>query len=304
MIEIRYRVVNKYLTEIRDIDVKESSSNGKTGSVTVTNPLHCKAGEYLNTNLVFYDDSFNRSLNSGLLKSYLMSGAVKQVWYDTDLQQEISNPNGMVAQNQNSQQDNAANELAQMFKDAGITKDDLKDIVSLLKEKKQSKQTVAESKEQENSTKVEERVATEDSEFPKAYVDKSGDMPQVTITNTKKVEKAKKQTNKNADKSTEKPVDNSVDNSIKRAAKKISKKQKNIEKSNENDTVNKLESIVVNNFETETNKINTFNYQQRLEYIKQCNNLEILKWIQSQFHQVAIFNAVSNKINEIEKNNK
>lgn len=266
MIEIRYRVVNKYLTEIRDIDVKESSSNGKTGSVTVTNPLHCKAGEYLNTNLVFYDDSFNRSLNSGLLKSYLMSGAVKQVWYDTELEREIDNPNGFVPQKQN--QDNSANELAQMFKEAGITKDDLKDIVSLLKEKKQANKQV-DTNEQVNK---EEPVVVE----------------QQKTTDAPKVERKAK-----------KPVDNPVDNSVKKAPKKISRKQKIIGKSIENQVVNNFDKVIVNNLETEKNKINTFNYQQRLEYIKQCNDLDILKWIQSQFHQVAIFNAVSNKINEL-----
>lgn len=292
MIEIRYRVVNKYLTEIRDIDVKESSSNGKTGSVTVTNPLHCKAGEYLNTNLVFYDDSFNRSLNSGLLKSYLMSGAVKQVWYDTELEREIDNPNGFVPQKQN--QDNSANELAQMFKEAGITKDDLKDIVSLLKEKKQAKQETENQPIQkevvkETEKEIEERFSKDYNNEP--YVDNSGDMPQVTIAKTQKTKKSRAKVVK--------PVDNPVDNSVKKVPKKTSVKQKNIEKSNESSTVNKLESIVVNNLETEKNKINTFNYQQRLEYIKQCNDLDILKWIQSQFHQVAIFNAVSNKINEL-----
>lgn len=264
MIEIRYRVVNKYLTEIRDIDVKESSSNGKTGSVTVTNPLHCKAGEYLNTNLVFYDDSFNKSLNSGLLKSYLMSGAVKQVWYDTVLKKEVAYPTGQPMPSQQSQQDSATNELAQMFKEAGITKDDLKDIVALLKEKKQPKQ---EEPIQQTINQAEE---------------------QATNPKPKKARKPRTKVAKPVDKSN-KPVDKNLDNI-----------KKNTEKSMESKVVNNFDKVVNNALEKEKAKINTFNYQQRLNYIKQCNDLDILKWIQSQFHQVAIFNAVSNKINELE----
>lgn len=258
MIEIRYKVVNKYLTEIRDIDVKDSSSNGKTGSVTVTNPLHCKVGEYLNTNLVFYDDSFNKSLNSGLLKSYLMSGDVKQVWYDTVLKKEVPYPTQSIP-NQQPQQDSATNELAQMFKEAGITKDDLKDIISLLKQKRQPKQEQPINQAEEQTVK----------------------------TKPRKPRKAAKKVVK--------PVDNSnisVD-------KDIDNTKKDIEKSMQNDDVNNFDKIISSNLEKEKNKINTFSYQQRLEYIKQCNDLEILKWIQSQFHQVAIFNAVSNKINEL-----
>lgn len=264
MIEIRYRVVNKYLTEIRDIDVKESASNGKTGSVTVTNPLHCRVGEYLNTNLVFYDDSFNKSLNSGLLKSYLMSGAVKQVWYDTDLKKEVPYPNGQSSQVQQTQQDSATNELAQMFKEAGITKDDLKDIVALLKEKKQTKQ---EEPIQQTTNQAEEQATT-----PKP----------------KKARKPRTKVAKPVDNSNN-PVDKNLDNI-----------KKNTEKSMESKIVNNFDKIVNNALEKEKAKINTFNYQQRLNYIKQCNNLDILKWIQSQFHQVAIFNAASNKISELE----
>ena len=242
MIELRYKVVNKYLTEIMDIDVKESASNGKTGSVTVTNPLHCRVGEYLNTNLVFYDDSFNKSLNSGLLKSYLMSGAVKQVWYDTDLKKEVPYPNGQPTQQ--TQQDSATTELAKMFKEAGITKDDLKDIVALLKEKKQSKQ-----------------------EEPKTQTINQVEQPTQTI-------KPKKATKPRTRKPKTVKV---VDNSIKSVDKNIDNTKKNIEKSIDSKVVDNFDKIVNNSLETEKAKINTFNYQQRLNYIKQCNDLDILK---------------------------
>lgn len=135
MIETRYRVVNKWLREIRDIDVQESSVKGSSGSFGVTTPLHCKVGEYLNTNLKFHDNTFQKSLNSGLLRTYIQNGDIVQVFYDTVAKKEVDSPYGN-PQPANNQQNDQVTAMAKLFNDAGITANDLKDLVGLLKEKK------------------------------------------------------------------------------------------------------------------------------------------------------------------------
>lgn len=135
MIETRYKVVNKWLREIRDIDVQESSVKGSSGSFGVTTPLHCKVGEYLNTNLKFHDNTFQKSLNSGLLRTYIQNGDIVQVFYDTVAKKEVDSPYGN-PQPINNQQNDQVTAMAKLFNDAGITANDLKDLVGLLKEKK------------------------------------------------------------------------------------------------------------------------------------------------------------------------
>lgn len=137
MIETRYRVVNKWLREIRDIDVKESSVKGSSGSFGVTTPLHCKVGEYLNTNLKFHDNTFQKSLNSGLLNTYLRNGDIVQVYYDTVQQKEVDSPYG--TPQPMPQPNDKVTAMAKMFSDAGITVDDLKDLIGAVKEKKAAK---------------------------------------------------------------------------------------------------------------------------------------------------------------------
>lgn len=137
MIETRYRVVNKWLREIRDIDVKESSVKGSSGSFGVTTPLHCKVGEYLNTNLKFHDNTFQKSLNSGLLNTYLRNGDIVQVYYDTVQQKEVDSPYGNPQPM--PQPNDKVTAMAKMFSDAGITVDDLKDLIGAVKEKKAAK---------------------------------------------------------------------------------------------------------------------------------------------------------------------
>lgn len=251
MIETRYRVVNKWLREIRDIDVKESSVKGSSGSFGVTTPLHCKAGEYLNTNLTFHDNTFEKSLHSGLLKTYLHNGDIVQVFYDTVAQKEVDSPYGN-PQPVNNQENDQVVAMAKVFSDAGITVDDIKDLVGLLKEKKAQKE---ETKNQEIST------------TSKTVVDK--------------------------------PVDKTnLDN------------QKNIEKSNQSlvaeQPVDKSKAVVDNlqpeiDFEAQKTVFKEKTYQQKLKYIKeQCNDPIMLKWIQENFKQVAIFNAASKKIQLLE----
>lgn len=246
MIETRYRVVNKWLREIRDIDVKESSVKGSSGSFGVTTPLHCKAGEYLNTNLTFHDNTFEKSLHSGLLKTYLHNGDIVQVYYDTVAKKEVDSPYGNLHPTAiEYQPDNQVIAMAKVFKDAGITADDIKDLVGLLKEKKAQKEETKETK-------------------PTMVVDK--------------------------------PVD-----------KLTTQKQENIENSIQNVKpqmpVDKSETPVDNyNLQQEQDKFKAMGYQQKLKYIKeQCNDIEMLKWIQANFKQVAIFNSASKKITILEQ---
>lgn len=138
MIETRYKVVNKWLREIRDIDVQESSVKGSSGSFGVTTPLHCKVGEYLNTNLKFHDNTFQKSLNSGLLRTYIQNGDIVQVFYDTVAKKEVDSPYGN-PQPTTPQANDQVTAMAKMFSDAGITVDDLKDLIGAVKEKKASK---------------------------------------------------------------------------------------------------------------------------------------------------------------------
>ena len=251
MIETRYRVVNKWLREIRDIDVKESSVKGSSGSFGVTTPLHCKAGQYLDTNLTFHDNTFEKSLHSGLLKTYLQNGDIVQVFYDTVAKKEVDSPYG-TPQPTETPENSQVTTMAKMFADAGITADDLKDLVGLLKEKKAQKE---EPKKQEIATN-----------------------PEISV---------------------DKPVDNSQNTNA-----------KDIENSNQNgvaeQSVDKLETVVdnlqpENDIEFQKAVFKEKTYQQKLKYIKeQCNDPIMLKWIQENFKQVAIFNAASKKIQIVE----
>lgn len=272
MIEIRYRVVNKWLKEIRDIDVQESSVKGNSGSFGVTTPLHCKVGEYLDMNLTFHDNTFQKSLNSGLLRTYLQKGDIVQVWYDTELKKEVDSPYGQPQPIPISQQDNQVIAMAKIFKEAGITANDLKDIVSAFKAKKEG---------------IQNNETTE----PKVEIKEQEEKPTVA----KKIKKVKaKKIEQPVDKS-QTPVDKSVDNSI-------NKNEKNIEFSNETtkvDTNVDNTGLAVNNLKKEQFK--SLGYQSKLKAIKECNNTAFLQWIQANFSQVAIFNAVNKRLEEIQE---
>lgn len=261
MIETRYRVVNKYLREIRDIDVKESSVKGSSGSFGVTTPLHCKEGEYLNTNLTFHDNTFEKSLHSGLLRTYLQHGDIIQVYYDTELKKEVDSPYGN-PQPIEYQPNDQVMAMAKVFKDAGITADDLKDLVGLLKEKKADKGKIAKAKKQ--------KVVAEPIE--------SNAQP---VNNSKTV------------------VDNSVEIQQKETQKSIENSMQSIQSEQPVDN----SEMPVNNYSIsqEQDKFKAMGYQQKLKYIKeQCNNTEMLKWIQANFKQVAIFNSASKKLQLLE----
>lgn len=260
MIETRYKVVNKYLREIRDIDVKESSVKGSSGSFGVTTPLHCKVGEYLNTNLTFHDNTFEKSLHSGLLKTYLQNGDIVQVFYDTVAQKEVDSPYGN-AQPIETPENNQVTAMAKMFTEAGITADDLKDLVGLLKEKKAQKE--------EPKVKAQEPIIEKEKQpiETKVLVDKAVSNPQ--IKNQETIE------NSNQNGVEQQPVD------------KSEMVMNNLQPKNDTETLKEY-------FKAKT-------YQQKLKYIKeQCNDPIMLKWIQENFKQVAIFNAASKKIQLIE----
>ena len=142
--------------------------------------------------------------------------------------------------------------MAKMFNDAGITADDLKDLVGLLKEKKAQKE---EPKNQEINT------------TPKTVVDKPVDKPNLD-------------SQKNIEKSNQSGVaEQSVDNS--------------------KTVVDNLQPE--NDIEFQKAVFKEKTYQQKLKYIKeQCNDPIMLKWIQENFKQVAIFNAASKKIQLLE----
>ena len=264
MIETRYRVVNKWLREIRDIDVKESSVKGSSGSFGVTTPLHCKVGEYLNTNLTFHDNTFEKSLHSGLLKTYLHNGDIVQVFYDTVAQKEVDSPYGN-PQPMEPQPSSQITAMAKMFNDAGITADDLKDLVGLLKEKKAGKTKPKAKKQKETIEPIE---------------------------------------------SNEQPVNNSnmvVDNSVEIQQKETQKSIENSIQSTQSEQLVDNSEIVVDNLQPENDiefqkaVFKEKTYQQKLKYIKeQCNDTEMLKWIQANFKQVAIFNAANKKIQLLE----
>lgn len=251
MIETRYKVVNKYLREIRDIDVKESSVKGSSGSFGVTTPLHCKVGEYLNTNVTFHDNTFEKSLHSGLLRTYLQHGDIVQVYYDTVAKKEVDSPYGN-PQPIEYQPNDQVIAMAKVFNDAGITADDIKDLVGLLKEKKAQKE---EPKNQKINT------------IPKIVVDKPVDKQ--NLDNPKNIEKS------NQSGVAEQSVDNSKT------------------------VVDNLQPEI--DVEAQKTVFKEKTYQQKLKYIKeQCNDPIMLKWIQENFKQVAIFNAASKKIQLLE----
>lgn len=292
MIETRYKVVNKWLREIRDIDVQESSVKGSSGSFGVTTPLHCKVGEYLDTNLKFHDNTFQKSLNSGLLRTYLQRGDIIQVYYDTVAKKEVDSPYGNMqpAENHANSQVTA---MAQMFTDAGITANDLKDLIGLLKNKKAAEQTEQQTNQAKQTTQT-ETVETEPTQqvVETTVENKKQIKPQ---KQTKKQVKAKASSNTAKTKRTKKQADTSL-------------KSKDNDIQTENKHLDKYDEISYNKATVDPKTkalqvmFNNFNYQQRLNYIKeQCESIEMLKWIQSNFHQTAIFNAASNKIQALEK---
>lgn len=266
MIEIRYRVVNKWLKEIRDIDVQDSVK-GNSGSFGVTTPLHCKAGQYLDTNLTFHHNSFQTSLNSGLLRTYLQNGDIVQVWYDTDLKKEVSGPYGQAQPTEKPVEDDQVTAIAKIFKEAGITADDLKDIVSAFKAKKQG----------------------------------IVEQPKEVVEEPKTVAKPKK-ARKTQAKTAEQPVDNSkivVDNSVDNSQQE---NQKNIENPIETKKIEKSvdkPTSVVDNLKKEQFK--SLGYQSKLKFIRECNNTAFLQWILSNFTQTAIFNAVNKRLAELQQ---
>lgn len=258
MIEIRYRVVNKWLREIRDIDVQESSVKGSSGSFGVTTPLHCKAGEYLETNQTFLQNSFQVSLNSGLLNTYLRNGDIVQVWYDTELKKEVDSPYGTPRPTQQENPNDQVTAMAKMFSDAGITTDDLKDLISAVKEKKAGKGKTKTKKQKETKSQATYEQPVNNSTMP---------------------------------------VDKSVDNFSNKDVKSI-----------ENSTINEEDKPLVENSNQVVNNLKkeqfkSMSYQNRLKYIKECNNVAFLQWIQTSFTQVAIFNAVNKRIAEIQEGN-
>lgn len=278
MIETRYKVVNKWLREIRDIDVQESSVKGSSGSFGVTTPLHCKAGEYLNTNLTFHHNSFQTSLNSGLLRTYLQNGDIIQVYYDTVAKKEVDSPFS-ATQTVNNQQDDQVTAMAKLFNESGITANDLKDLIGLLKEKKNHTNATI------NKTNTQTDTASNisiNSNIQKAKTQKTKRVGKKTSNNTKIQKSVKIEPNTPIQ-----PKDNGAET-------EKNKLDNNNQIRYNKQTVDPEEKAIQVMF-------NNFSYQQRLNYIKEvCDNINILKWIQANFHQTAIFNAVSNKIQVLE----
>lgn len=303
MIETRYKVVNKWLREIRDIDVQESSVKGSSGSFGVTTPLHCKVGEYLDTNLKFHDNTFQKSLNSGLLKTYLQRGDIIQVYYDTVEQKEVDSPYGSMQPN--TQVNSQVTAMAQMFSDAGITANDLKDLIGLLKTKKAAEQNINNNQATNINTvnqpienKPKQQVVENIVEQP---VESNQQNTQTQVVHTKPQKQVKRQVKAKASNNTKK-------------TKRIKKQAIPSVQSNDNATeTTKIDTPQTNGVRFDKEQVdpktkalqvmfNNFNYQQRLNYIKeQCESMEMLKWIQANFHQTAIFNAVTNKIQALEK---
>jgi hypothetical protein len=314
MIETRYKVVNKWLREIRDIDVQESSVKGSSGSFGVTTPLHCKVGEYLDTNLKFHDNTFQKSLNSGLLKTYLQRGDIIQVYYDTVEQKEVDSPYGNMQPN--TQVNSQVTAMAQMFNDAGITANDLKDLIGLLKAKKVADQNVNTNPNTNINTvnqqiqAIQRPIVVEMNTLPKRHetnniVEQTVQTEQQNVqtkgVHTKPQKQAKKQVKAKVSSSTTKT--------------KRAKKQTNtsLQSKDNGAETTKIDTAQSNGMRYDKDQVdpktkalqvmfNNFNYQQRLNYIKeQCESMEMLKWIQANFHQTAIFNAVTNKIQTLEK---
>lgn len=303
MIETRYKVVNKWLREIRDIDVQESSVKGSSGSFGVTTPLHCRVGEYLDTNLKFHDNTFQKSLNSGLLKTYLQRGDIVQVYYDTVEQKEVDSPYGNMQPN--TQVNSQVTAMAQMFNDAGITANDLKDLIGLLKTKKAAEQNVNNNQttnintvNQPIETKPKQQVVENIVEQP---IESNQQNTQTQTVHTKPQKQGKKQVKAKASSNTKK-------------TKKTKKQANPSPQSNDNATETiKIDTAQANGVRFDKDQVdpktkalqvmfNNFNYQQRLNYIKeQCESMVMLKWIQANFHQTAIFNAVTNKIQALQK---
>lgn len=302
MIETRYKVVNKWLREIRDIDVQESSVKGSSGSFGVTTPLHCKVGEYLDTNLKFHDNTFQKSLNSGLLKTYLQRGDIIQVYYDTVEQKEVDSPYGNMQPN--TQVNSQVTAMAQMFSDAGITANDLKDLIGLLKTKKATEQNINNNQANINTVnqpieiKPKQQVVENIVEQP---VESNQQNTQTQTLHKKPQKQVKRQVKAKASNNTKK-------------TKRTKKQAIPSVQSNDNATeITKIDTAQANGVRYDKEQVdpktkalqvmfNNFNYQQRLNYIKeQCESMEMLKWIQANFHQTAIFNAVTNKIQALEK---
>jgi len=83
----KYKVVNKFLKEIRDIEVQ---SLYNSGALTISHPIQCNYMEYLDlSNLV---DSVQLSLSeqSGHLRNFIDKGFVEIVYFNEETKEEIS----------------------------------------------------------------------------------------------------------------------------------------------------------------------------------------------------------------------
>lgn len=289
MVEIRYRVVNKYLHEIRDIDVKSSEYSG---AMNITTPLHCKPGEYLDTNQVFHDNSFQTSLNSGLLRTYLRNGDVVQVYYDTVKKCEVQQPNGFVPNNNNKPS------LEQMLGEVGISLDDLKEFVANEKAKKQAQvQQVTPVTNTPINTNTQITVNQNIENTQSQPIQKETTTKITTENNTdntvlSKTKNKSKKTKRTALKTKIKPVEN--------LKTELPKQTENSEQTGIVDN----SKNTVDNFQIEQQNFSNMAYQQKLTYIKQCNNIQLLQWIQATYKQVAIFNSASKQMKIIQEQNK
>ena len=93
-----------------------------------------------------------------MLNTYLRNGDIVQVWYDTELKKEVDSPYGSPQPTQPKPNDQVT-AMVKMFTDAGITTEDLKDLIGAIKEKKAGKGKAKAKKQKETKVQAVDKLS-------------------------------------------------------------------------------------------------------------------------------------------------
>lgn len=281
-IEERYKVVNKYLREIRDIEVQ--TAGGVKNVMNVYGPLTCTPGKYLVIDEYVRPETFDKSLRTGQLKHFLETGAIVKVYYDTVQKKEVSSREGYYIPQEFAFND-STQAIASVLQQEGMTPTDLKQMIAMFKQMKQpvpENNTVEIAQTTSNQQQLEQKA-----DQPKEPTVKlSGSSRGVKPISIQPV----------AEPTEPQPNDNS--GTIEIQSETIPQKEPlATERSKWDSTPN------ITDIETQKRQFSALSYQDKLKYIKAGNadNEQLLSWIMSIHKQQAVINACNKRIATLTK---
>ena len=270
-IEERYKVVSKYLKEIRDIEVQ--TAGGVKNVMNVYGPLTCTPGKYLVIDEYVRPETFDRSLRTGHLKHFLETGAIVKVYYDTVQKKEVSSREGYYIPQEFSNND-ATQAIANVLQQEGMTANDLKQMIAMFKQMtKPTENNIPQVEKQSDIKEEPEKVKF------------SGSSRQVKPISAEPIQdKSMTSTVQVHDKS-------STDNEHVQDKEPISTELSNSDASSNTD------------IEAGKKLFSALSYQDKLKYIKagSADNVELLSWIMGTHKQTAVINACNKRLAALQK---